>query len=86
MHQADCGRFWIDNVDGAAVGHVNTQSNTALICDKAVAAGKFAAHRAAATIIDDCDFVSVNLLGGDQRPIGYSHFVTNLTMRGTEPL
>src|SRR5438477_12473413 len=43
MHQTDSGRFWIDNVNSAAIGDVNTQHDPVLIGDDAVAAGELAA-------------------------------------------
>ena len=65
MHQTDRRRFGVHDVNCATVGDVNAERNTALIGDDGVAAGKFAAHRAAATAIDHGDFVFVNLFGGE---------------------
>ena len=86
MRKTDRRRFWIDNVNCAAVGDVNPQRDATLIGDDAVAAGEFAAHRAAATTIDNCDFVAVNLFGGKERPIADADCVADFAMRGIEPL
>src|SRR5262245_4146474 len=86
MNQTDSRRFLIDKVNGATVCDVNAEHDTALIGNDAVAAWKFTAHRAVATAIDDCDFVSVNLLSGEKRPIAYADCVTNFAMRRFEPL
>src|SRR2546425_9093651 len=85
MHQTDSGRFWIDNVNGATVSNVNAKGNAALVGDNTVAAGEFAAHRAAATALNNSNFVSVNLFGGEQRPIRHADCVANFTVRGIEP-
>ncbi len=86
MNQTDSRRFWIDNVNSTTVGNVNAKRDAALICDQAVAAGEFAAHRAAATTIDDGDLVSVNLLSGEQRPVADADCIANFAMGGVEPL
>jgi len=65
MHKANRRRFWIYDVNCATVSDVNAERDAALIGDNAVATGKFAAHRAAATAIDHRDFVSVDLFGGE---------------------
>jgi len=86
MNQTDGRSFWIDNVNRAAIGDVNAQHDSTLIGDDAIAAAEFAAHRAAATIIDNSDLVSVNLLSGKQRPIADADCVANFAMRGVEPI
>src|SRR6059036_1061387 len=86
MHQTDGRGLWIDNVNSATVGDVNTQHDPALIGDDAVAAREIAAHRAAATAIYNCDFVSVDLLRGEQWPIADANCVANFAMRGFKPL
>jgi hypothetical protein len=86
MNQTDRWRLWIDNVNRAAVGNVNAQCDTPLICDEAVAAAKFTAHRTVATAIDHCDLISVSLFGGEQRPIADADRVADFAMRGLEPL
>jgi hypothetical protein len=86
MHKANRGRFCIDDVNCATVRDVNAERDTALIGDNAIARGKFAAHRAAATAIDYGNVVSVDLFGGEQRPIGKAGCVANFLMCGIEPL
>ena len=48
--------------------------------------GEFAAHRAAATAVDYCNFISVDLFSGEQRPIAKAGCVANFLMCGIEPL
>src|SRR4051794_37233240 len=86
MHKCDRRRVRIDNVDCATVGDVNTERDTALIADNAVAAQEFAAHRVAATALYHCYFITVNLFGGEQRPVAKSSCVANFAMGGIEPL
>src|SRR6266566_2367606 len=86
MHKADRGRFWVYDVNGATVSDVNAERHTALIGDNAIAAGEFATHSAAATAIDHGDVVSVDLFGGEQRPIAKAGCVANFPMCGVEPL
>ena len=86
MHEADSRSLGIDDVNGAAVGNVNAQGDAALIRYDAVTAGKFAAYRAAAPSIENCDLVSVDLFGGEERPIANTDCLPNFAMRGIEPL
>jgi hypothetical protein len=88
MYETDGRRFWIDNVNSAAVSDVNAQRDTALIGDDAIAAWKFFIFAAdtAATTVHNRDFVSVNLFGREQRPIAHADCVANFAMRGIEPL
>src|ERR1043166_745692 len=85
MHETDRGRFWIDNVNCAAVSDVNTRCDTALVGNDAVAAGEFAAHRATAATIYNCDFVPVNLFSSEQRPVSNTDCIANFAMGGAEP-
>src|SRR5437870_6582361 len=86
MHQTDGRRFWIDNINRATVRNVNTQRDTAFIRHNAVAAGEtsiFAADTAAATAAAtacNCDFVSVNLFGGEQRPVADADCIADFVM------
>jgi len=57
-----------------------------LIGDNGVVGREFAAHRAAATAIDDCNFISVDLLCGEQRPFAKAGCVADFLMCGIEPL
>jgi len=98
MHQANRRRFWIQDVDCAAVGDVNAERDAALIGDNAIARGEFAAHRAAATAVDYCDVVTMDLFGGEQRPtptssrardfigVAKAGCVANFSMYDIEPL
>src|SRR6266567_9349210 len=78
MNQRSSALLSVDQINGAAVGDVNAQCDTALIGDNAVAAGEFpiSFH----DCVDACDFITVNLLGGEQRPIADSNCVANFEM------
>ena len=73
VHKANCRCIWIDDVDCATVCDVNAERDTALIGDNAIARGEFAAttplRPRTLQPIDYCDFVTVDLFGGEQRPI-----------------
>ena len=43
MHKSDRRRFWIYDVNGTTISDISTESDTGLIGDDAIAAGKFAA-------------------------------------------
>ena len=86
MHKADRRRCWIYDVNCATVSDINAERDTALIGNNAIAARKFAAHRAAATAIDHGDVISVDLFGGEQRPIVKAGCLPNFPMFGFEPL
>jgi hypothetical protein len=65
MDQSDRGRPRINNVNGGAVSHVDTEQNATLICDKTVAARKcFVGGKRS---IDYRDVVPVHLFRGDER-------------------
>ena len=40
VHQPDCFARRIHEINGAAIGDINTEANAGLICDDAIAAGK----------------------------------------------
>ena len=76
--------FWIDKVDRAAIGNMNTERDLFLIRDDPVATGKFfIAHNG---LIDDRDFISVNLLGREKRPFRHSDFATHFAMNSIKAL
>ena len=84
MNKANRRCFWIDNVNRTAIGNVNTKCDLFLIRDDPIATGKF--FIACGGLIDDCDFVAVNLLCGEQRPIADSNLAADLTMNSIEAL
>lgn len=83
MDETDSWRVWIDNVNRAAVGDMNAERDTRLICNEAVAAGEMfiLVNRS----IDNCDLIAVNLFGGKQRAATKSSGMTNLAVRFLEP-
>src|SRR5438445_5784968 len=84
MDEANRRHFWIDNVNRAAIGHVNAERDPFLIRDQSVTPGEF--FIASDGLIDRRNFVAVNLLGGKQRPISHSDLASQLAMSGVEPL
>src|SRR5438132_10142246 len=87
MDQTDLWRFRINNVNRAAVGDVNAEHDTTLITDDAIAAWKmFVLAAATACKIDNCDFISMNLLGREQRPVADADCIANSAMRRIQPL
>jgi hypothetical protein len=63
---------------------MNAERDPFLIRDDPVEAGKFFIARDG--LINDRDFVPVNLLGSEQRPITDSNLAANIAMNGVEPL
>ena len=87
INQTDSRRFGIDKMNRAAVGDVNAKHNSLLIGDDAIAAGeKFVIAADTACSIDNCDFISMNLLGGEYGPIADADGIPNFPVRRIEPL
>ena len=63
MNETHRRRFWIDNINGAAVGDVNSERDFSLVCNQPVATCEFLI--AIEWRIDDCDLVGVKLLSGE---------------------
>src|SRR5260370_10875170 len=82
MDEADRRRFWIHKVNRAAIGHMNTKRDLFLVSDDPVTTGKVLIARN--RLIYDCDFVSVNLLRSEKRPIAHSDLTPHFAMNGTE--
>ena len=76
----------VSEINSAAISDINAERDAALIGDNAITAGEFATHRVAAAAIDYGDFVSVDLFGGEERPIVKASRVANFLMCGIEPL
>src|SRR5262249_26769166 len=73
VHKPNGRYFWIDDVNSATVSDVNTQSDAAFIGDNTIAPGEFAAINSAGdsgrySAINGSDFISMDLLRGEQRP------------------
>lgn len=66
MDEADGQRFWIDNINRATIGYMNAEQSVFLVCDDSVATGKLFARFN--WPIDNRNFVSVNLLRGQEWP------------------
>ena len=82
MNKPDRRRFGIDNVNRAAIGNVNAERDFFLVRNQSVATGEFFVARRPK--IDHCDFVAVNLLRGQQRPIDYPNLAARFAMSGVE--
>ena len=82
MDEADGRRFRIDNVNGAAVGHVNAKANTALICDQAITAVKTGPDGSG--LIDHTDALAVHLLRGNERRLAESISFPNFPMNAVQ--
>jgi hypothetical protein len=83
MHQADHRLFWIDKINGAAIGNVNAKRDLSQIRYDSIATGEFfvARHRK----IDNRDLVAMDLLRSQERPIGHSNLASDLPMNTVEP-
>jgi hypothetical protein len=91
MHKANRRRFWIYDINRATVSDVNAEGDTALIGNYAIARGEFTAINSAEdsghySAVDKGNPVSVDLFGGEQRPIAKAGCVANFPMCGIEPL
>jgi hypothetical protein len=91
MHKANRRCFWINNVNGATVGDVNAERDTALIGDDAIARREFTAINSAEdsghySAVDKSNVVSMDLFCGEQRPIPKAGCVANFPMCGIEQL
>jgi hypothetical protein len=78
VDESDRRRFWIDNVNRAAIGDVNPENNLLLVGDQPIASGEhvIGVNR----MIDNRDFIAVDLLCSEQRPISDSDLATKLAM------
>jgi hypothetical protein len=70
MHHPNGRRDWIDKINGAAIGHVDPESEAALICNQPIASGMFLVH--GHRPIDNFDLIAVDLFSREQRPIAHA--------------
>jgi hypothetical protein len=82
MDEADGGRDRIDNVNGAAIGHVNAEGDAALIGDETVATRQVPVGFE--RLVDNFNLVAVNLVGREQRPAAHTNRFTNFMMNRIE--
>jgi hypothetical protein len=78
MHQTDRVADWIDQVNGATIGDVNSETNAALICDQAVATVETFVR--CGRLIDNPDARTVHLLRGYERRVAEPVFSSNFPM------
>ena len=91
MHKANRRRFRIYDVHGATGSDVNAERDAAVSGEDAIARGEFATINSAEdsgrySAFDHGDVVSVDLFGGEQRPIPKAGCVPNFAMCDVEPL
>ena len=82
MDQANRRSAWIDHVNGAAIGNVDPERDLALVGDESVAPVKM--NVGFHWPIDNCNFVAVNLFGGEQRPFGHADCLANVGVSDLE--
>ena len=79
MDKSDRWRLRIDNVNRAAVGHVNAERDFSLLCDEAIATAELLIG--SPRHIDNRNPAAVNLLGSHDREIGHADCAAYFTMR-----
>jgi len=84
VYQSDRRCAPIDDVNGAAIGHIDSEENTMLICDEPITTGKrFVAGK---WLIDDGNVVPVHLFRGYERQGRQSQLFPNASMHVLELL
>src|SRR2546428_10499 len=83
MHETDCGRFWVDNINRATISDVNAEGEPGLICNNPVAACKL--FVGCNWSIDDSNLVAMNLFIRQQRPICDADVAPDFVMNSLEP-
>jgi len=79
VHEANRRFFSVDNVNRAAVGHVNTKRDFSLLCDEAIATAELLIG--SPRYIDNRNLAAVNLRGSHDREIGHADCTANFAMR-----
>jgi hypothetical protein len=83
MDEADRAADRIDEKGCAAIGHVNTETNAALIRDQPIASIEtFVARHGC---IDHANFLSVDLLRGDERDRPKTMFMADRAVNSVQP-
>ncbi len=83
VDQANRRRVWIDEVNSAAIRDVDPERDPALVGDESVAPVKMGVGFNWS--VDNCNFASVNLFCGKQRPFGHADCLANVGMSNLEP-
>src|SRR3954469_15013742 len=83
MHEPDCGSVWINDVNCAAIGHVNANRGLPLVGDEAIISSEVlvVCHLA----IDHGHPIAVHLMRGQQRPCCHPQTIAGRSMRRIEP-
>jgi hypothetical protein len=82
MHQADRSADGVGEINGAAIGDINAEANTALICDQAIATVETFA--VCGHLIDKADALSMHLLRGNERRKAESMLPSNFPVNGVQ--
>jgi hypothetical protein len=83
MHQADRSAHGIDEKDCATISHVNSKTNSALVCHQAIAALKTFAVLGCG--IDQTNAITMHLLRGHERSLAEPGIHTNFPMDAIQP-
>src|ERR1700730_8377667 len=84
MDEADGRCGWIDNVNGTTVGYMNAERDPSLIGDEPVRAGEMFVRLYGK--IDNCNLITMDLLGRQQRPIADTDGAPNFCVRRVQTL
>jgi hypothetical protein len=82
MHQPDAVLDWINQIDRAAIGDIDAETNVPLVGNYSVAIREAAIVRGC--VIYDSDAIAVNLLGGDERVVHKADCASNFPMNFIE--
>ena len=83
MHETDRTAHGIGKINGAAIGDINAEANTGLICNQAITAVE--TFVPGDRLTDKTDTLSVHLLRCDERRVAESIFLSDFTMNAVQP-
>src|SRR6202171_3443833 len=84
MDKADGRGAWIDNVNGAAIGDMDAERVLSLVGDKPVRASEMFVCLYGK--IDNCNLITMDLLGRQQWPIAYANRAPDFCVGGVQTL
>ena len=82
MHQANRAPDRVDQINGAAIGHINAKADAGLICDQAVATLEAFVSECTS---DQGNVISMHLLRGDERCGAEAVLDSDLAMHAIQP-
>jgi hypothetical protein len=83
MHQADRSADGVGKINGAAIGDINAEANTALICDQAITA--IETFVLCGRLINNTNARSMHLLRGNERRATQSMFSSDFAVNAVQP-